>query len=113
MSALWGTLAFGVIVLATGVLHASSGEGSVFRGAMVYAWTAWVWIGGGIIITVLSIRGLLRGEGKPKKVTDNDIQHAKEALDKMYLLEHGTLPPPQDTPDKETESETGGDKKES
>ncbi|MCL1939951.1 MAG: hypothetical protein FWG04_04755 [Desulfovibrionaceae bacterium] len=55
-------------------------------------WFGWIFLPCGIAITVLSIISLRRGGGKPKKYTDEDVARAKEALDRMYLREHGTLP---------------------
>ena len=110
MNDLWLGVVLGIILIA-GSLLTLPGDG-VYRGFTFPAAGVWVLLFTGISIIILSIRGLLRGEGKPQSFTDEDARRAKEKLDRMYLLEHGTLPPPPDTPDKETESETGGDKKE-
>ena len=112
MNVLWGSLILGILHIILGLLYVESGEDRVYHGAKVYAEVGWFFICCGMIMAFISIRGLLRGEGKPKKVTDEEIRRAKEKLDRMYLLEHGTLPQPPDAPDKETGSETGGDKKE-
>jgi len=36
--------------------------------------------------------GRLRGEGKPKKYTDEDLVQAKEELDRIYFRQHGVWP---------------------
>ncbi|MCL1939891.1 MAG: hypothetical protein FWG04_04450 [Desulfovibrionaceae bacterium] len=94
-----GSLIVGILLIVTGGWNIITGEGG-YRGgilvskAPVVDWYGWVFLPGGIAITVLSIISWRRGEGKrkPKKYTDEDVARAKETLDRMYLREHGTLP---------------------
>jgi len=55
-------------------------------------WIGWVLLPSGIVISIVSIRALLRGGWKPKKYNDEEVARAKEELDRMYLQEHGYLP---------------------
>jgi len=40
----------------------------------------------------MSIIAFRRGEGKPKKYTDDEVARAKEALDRFYFKQHGVWP---------------------
>jgi hypothetical protein len=71
-----------------------TGEDAPFRDFYVFAWAGWIFLPAGVVICFLSIRAIRRGEGKvePKTYTEEDVAKAKEALDRMYLKEHGKLP---------------------
>ncbi|MCL1939890.1 MAG: hypothetical protein FWG04_04445 [Desulfovibrionaceae bacterium] len=90
-------LALGILLIVSGVFGIITGVGGYLGGDLVpkipvVDWAGWIFLPCGIAITVLSIIALRRGEGKPKKYTDEDVARAKEALDRMYLREHGSLP---------------------
>jgi hypothetical protein len=90
----WG-LSIGIMLIVLGVFYIINGggyAGGPFGTAPVVDFAGWVLLPCGIVITVLAIISLRRGEGKPRKYTDEDAARAKETLDRMYLREHGTLP---------------------
>ena len=65
---------------------------SIGRKLPLVDWIGWLFLPIGIALCIMSIIALRRGEGKPKKYTDAEVAQAKEALDRMYLKEHGSLP---------------------
>jgi hypothetical protein len=94
-----GALIVGIMVIVWGLDIIITGEGGYTGGllvgkAPVVDFAGWILLPCGIAMTFLSIISLRRGEGKrkPKKYTDEDVVRAKEALDRMYLREHGKLP---------------------
>jgi hypothetical protein len=97
------SLFFGIMSIVAGVIGIITGKGGpVLSGAYlsgivtttapVVDWFGWVMLPVGIIISILSIRALRRGEGEPKKLTDADLARAKKELDRMYFAEHGVWP---------------------
>ena len=90
MNELWHALVVSILMIAL-CLYILPGDGT-FWGTRVPAAGLYLLIVCGVIISILSIRGLLRGEGKKKPPTDKDIHKAKEALENMHRHEHGTLP---------------------
>lgn len=88
---LWGEFFLGVIFFILGTLTGL--YGGWYRDAPVPSEGGWVMAGGGLIVVFLAIRGILRGEGKPRPYTDKDIEDSKRRLEQMYIKEHGELPP--------------------
>ena len=89
----WWSLAFGCIATVSslcGLLFID--DGFMWRGVFIPIWTDWLVLLLGIIITVLSILSIRRGETKPKPYTDEEIAQAEADLDAMYLRETGELP---------------------
>ena len=93
----WASLILGILLMADGLKTIITGDGGSYGtilggGAPAYAETAWITFPIGTLFTVVSIRALWRGKGRPPKYTDEDVARAKETLDRMYLKEHGRLP---------------------
>ena len=89
-------LTLGILMIIRGGYNIITGEGgtiSMWHVPLV-DWIGWVLLPAGIIISIMSIRWLLRGGGKhkPKKYTDEDVTQAKATLDRMYFKEHGYWP---------------------
>ncbi|MCL1889039.1 MAG: hypothetical protein FWF99_00850 [Desulfovibrionaceae bacterium] len=84
-------LGIGVIIL--GVLTLHSGRVG-WHGLDVPAlpWAGWGVIFGGIIMCIVAIRAMLRGEHKPKRYTDEELAKVIEELDRMFFREHGYWP---------------------
>jgi len=55
-------------------------------------WIGWIMLPVGIIISIMSIRALLRGPKKYIDYTDEEVARSKERLDQMYFEEHGACP---------------------
>ena len=85
-------LVFGIMLTVDGAYFTITGRGSSYWGFPVAYWVRWSFLLMGIIICMLSIRALRRGEGKPKKYTEEDATRAEAELDAMYLRDHGELP---------------------
>lgn len=90
-SSAWGGVLFGMLLIIDSVLDLI-GNGVVWRGVFIPPRSRWPLLPVGIVICILSIRALRRGEGKSRPYTDEDVARAKEELDRMYLKEHGSLP---------------------
>lgn len=83
-------LLFGILLIISSVLGLLwFPEGSPFRDIYLPHWGDWLLLFIGILISVLSVRGILLGHGG---FTDEDVRRAKADLDRMYLKEHGSLP---------------------
>ena len=67
-------------------------DGFEWRGVYIPIWTDWFLLFCGILILILSIRAIRRGEGKPKVYTTEDAARAEAEMDAMYLREHGEPP---------------------
>ena len=86
-------LILGIMMILGGGRSIITGKGgSVWSGIPVVDWIGWIMLPFGIAISIMSIRSLWRGGGKPKKYTDEDLARAKEKLDRMYFEEHGSWP---------------------
>jgi hypothetical protein len=86
---IWGAL--GIIDGKAGLNLPALGQG---RQIDLVDWVGWVILPVGIIICILSIRTLWRG---PIKYSDEDVARATDALDRMYVAEHGVWPKEQDS----------------
>ena len=116
-------LLFGIMVIFAGVAGIIHGKGGpVLSGAYLLGivtatapkvdWFGWVLLSCGIVMCILSLRTLLRGEGKPKQYTDEDFARDKEALDRMYFKEHGYWPKAwtKEDPPKDEDEQTGAER---
>ena len=88
----WWNLLAGALLIFSGAVKLITGEGSHYWGAPVSPWAGLIFLPVGIVFSVLSIRALLRGEGKKPAYTEEDAARAKAKLDRMHLREHGSLP---------------------
>ena len=90
------SLLFGIMLIVVGALSIATGKSGhvfgIFGQIPVANWIGWAFLTIGITISILSIRSLWRGGGKPKKYTDEEVARAKDALDRMYFQEHGVWP---------------------
>ena len=82
MSSPWRSLGLGCASLIIGLGDLCMEQTGIF----------WFALAIGIFICTASIRSMQRGEGKPKKYTDEDVAKAKEELALMYFKEHGSWP---------------------
>jgi len=83
----WGLCA-GIMLIICGVLSLVKGKPGIHIAATgqqipLVDWIGWVLLPSGIAISILSIQWLLRGGGKPKKYTNEDVVRAKEKLDQI------------------------------
>ena len=92
MNKLWAGVLFGLAVSLSGMIKITTGQSGSLWGGSVPTWTGWLLLPGGLLILVLSIRGLLRSEGKPPCYTDDDVEKSKRHLEQMYIKEHGVPP---------------------
>ena len=91
---IWACLLLGILLIADGVMNLLV-DGFYWRGAFIPSWTAWPLMFLGIVICIISIRGLWRGRGQPepeKTDIDEAAARAKAEMDRIYLREHGKLP---------------------
>ena len=65
-------------------------DGGVFIGVPSPSWLTWPLLFFGIIVLVISIRGLLRKETKQQ--IDHEAAEAKSKMDQMYFNEYGVWP---------------------
>ena len=97
----WEGLAGGIAVIAYGILIIL-GDGAHYKGFPVLAWTGWVLIPIGIIITVSFIRALWLSRENKSPYSEQDVERAKATLTRMYMQDHGTSPkeetPKEDAP---------------
>jgi len=82
---IWGTLS---IVTGKAGIHIAATGGQI----VLMDWIGWVLLPSGIVISIVSIRSLLRGGGKPETYTDEEATRAKEELAHMHFKEHGCWP---------------------
>lgn len=93
MNDLWLPLAVGMCLALGSVL--SIPYGFYYWGFRVPEWGVAILFITGLALIWLSIRGMLRGHGKPRETyTNQEVEKAKENLEKMYMQEHGTTPVP-------------------
>ncbi len=90
MNRYWSTLILGLAAIVSS-LYVLPGEGR-YWGFPVPVWGEWLMLVVGSIIAMISLFCMLRGKGKYKPYTDQDIQQAKADLERMYLRDHGELP---------------------
>lgn len=90
---IWISLFLSIMIIICSVLGLGFGEIS-WRDVVVPQWELWPLLFIGIIICIISIRAIQRGEGKKKekKYTDEDAARAEAEMDKIYLKEHGAPP---------------------
>lgn len=94
MNSHWMGALAGFLLLCNGVYHVWTGSGGTYWGFPISLWTEGVFALIGFFFLILSVRALLRGEGRstPKVYTDEDARQAKAELDASYLKEHGVPP---------------------
>ena len=88
----WAGIVFGVPLILDGTCMLVTGQGGQYWDFPVPARAGWVFLSVGIIAIGLSISGLRRPARKEPLYSDQEVERAKAALDRMYLQEHGTLP---------------------
>ena len=89
----WITLVLGCLITggsAYGLLTID--DGYYRHGVYVPIWGNWLLLPVGLIIMIIAIRAILRGEAKPIPYSDEELAKAKAELDALYLREHGELP---------------------
>ena len=87
----WIFLVIGVLLLLNCALDLPE-SGGVYKGFPIPAFGGWILLAVGIILVAVAGRSILRGEGKERPPTEEEIRKAKEALENMHRHEHGTLP---------------------
>jgi len=105
----WSLFA-GIVWIIWGALTIITGKAGMYIAATggqvaLVDWIGWILLPSGIIVSIVSIRSLLRGGGKSKKYTDEEIARAKEELARMYFKEHGYWPRGHDSLLEETDRE--------
>ncbi len=88
-----GLFLLGVVLIADGMISLITGDGRHSWGKFpVPSWSGWIFVPIGVIICIMALRAIRRGEGKPKPYTDEDAKRAEAELDRMYLRDHGEPP---------------------
>ena len=88
----WWSLVAGILLVFSGALTLFTGKSGHYWDVAVPVWAGSLFLPLGIVIIVMSVRALRRGEGKAPKYSDEDVTRAKAKLEQMHLREHGSLP---------------------
>lgn len=88
----WPALVFGLLLVAGSIKTLP--EGSNYRGFPYPAWGVAILLLVGLCITFISLRAIIRGEGKVKKppYTEEEIARAKAVLEKIHQNDYGVPP---------------------
>lgn len=95
----WIGFIFGVLTVGA-CLYALPGGGS-YRGFPYPPLGVKILFVVGLCIAILSLRALMRGEGKPRPYTEKDVEESRRQLERMYMKEHGAPPEYTDDPGKQ------------
>lgn len=97
---IWTCLVLSILVVGLSLYKILTNSEGWAWGIPYPAWASWIELPAGLGMGFFVIRGLLRGEGKKRKVTDEELATAKAELERLHIMEHGTLPEyPPDIPE--------------
>ena len=94
MNSHWMGALAGFLLLCDGAYYVWTGGEGTYWGFPISLWTEGLFVLIGFLLLILSVRAIMRGEGRPtpKVYTSEDASKAEAELDAMYQKKHGVPP---------------------